>query len=65
MDKHKWWDMLGFDGFMELFNKHEEDLMDLYGKFSPHSSFEEIIKLEYKRYINTDNEQKNQLKKFL
>ena len=58
MDKHKWWDTLGFDGFLELFKKHEEDLEELYGKFNPHSSFENIIKLEYKRYTTTENEQK-------
>ena len=65
MDKHGWWQSLGMDGFLELFKYHELDLMDLYGPFAPHSSFEDIIKLEYKRYMTTDNEQKVQLKKFL
>lgn len=37
----------------------------MYGKFEEHKSFEDIIKLEYQRYKNTDNEQKVQLKKHL
>ena len=65
MDKHNWWEQLGFEGYLELFRKHEEDLLDLYGRFPEHSSFEDIIRLEYKRYTTTDNEQKTQLKKFL
>lgn len=43
MDKHKWWEQLGFEGYLELFKKHEEDLLDLYGRFPEHSSFEDII----------------------
>jgi hypothetical protein len=35
------------DGYLELFKYHELDLMDLYGKFPEHQSFEQIIKLEY------------------
>jgi alanyl-tRNA synthetase len=43
MDKHNWWEQLGFEGYLELFRKHEEDLLDLYGRFPEHSSFEDII----------------------
>ena len=43
MDKHGWWSTLGMEGYLELFRKHEEDLMELYGKFAPHESFEEIV----------------------
>lgn len=41
---------------MELFKYQEKDIEDLYGKFDPYPSFEDIIKLEFTRYKTTDAE---------
>jgi hypothetical protein len=35
------------EGFLKLFELHEKDLMEMYGKFEEHKSFETIIKLEH------------------
>lgn len=32
-EKNKWWDIIGFDGYMEIFKYQEKDIEGLYGKF--------------------------------
>jgi alanyl-tRNA synthetase len=41
-------------GFLEIFEYHKKDLEGIYGEFAPYKSFEDIIKMEYERWMNTD-----------
>lgn len=43
MKKNGWWDKLGMDGFLEVFEKHKLDLEGIFGKFPEYKSFGEII----------------------
>ena len=65
MNKNKWWDVCSFDDYLKIFSYHLLDIEPLYGKFTPYSSFNEIMTLEYKRWSTTDELQKNKLKKLL
>lgn len=65
LSKNDWWEKLTWEGYMELFNYHEKDLEGLCGKFSPYSSFNEILKLEHQRWMTTDESQTARLKKML
>lgn len=56
LEKNKWWDKLGIDGYLKIFEFQEKDIEDLYGKFEPYESFADIIKLEHLRYKTTDSE---------
>lgn len=63
LQKQDWWKKIGgIDGYLEIFEQHKKDLEGLYGKFKDYSSFNEIIKLEYKRWQTTDETQKQKLK---
>jgi alanyl-tRNA synthetase len=54
--KNDWWDKMGgMDGFLEIFEAHKIDLEGIYGKFPEYRSFGEIIKVEYDRWIHTDD----------
>jgi alanyl-tRNA synthetase len=63
--KNDWWDRLGMQGFLELFDKHKEDLATIYGPFAEYKSFKPIIELEYERWKFTDGAQQDKLKKLL
>lgn len=65
LKKQNWWEKLGLDGYLELFNYHKKDLEDLYGKFKDYSSFDDIIRLEHKRWEVTDEVQRQKLNKLL
>jgi len=65
LHRNKWWDLLGMDGFLELFERHRVDLAALYGPFSQYKSFRPIIELEFQRWKNTDEVQKAKLQKLL
>jgi len=65
LKKRGWWDKLGMDGFLQLFDKHRQDLATIYGPFAEYKSFRPIIELEYDRWLNTDVEQKQKLDKML
>lgn len=65
LKKNGWWDMLGFDGLIQLFEKHKDDLAKIYGEFKEYKSFADIIKMELVRYENTDQTQKIKLDKLL
>ena len=60
-----WWDQLGMDGFIEIFEHHKRDLEGIYGAFPEYKSFRGIIEVEYQRWLNTDSEQSEKLKKLL
>ena len=64
MKKHDWWNKIGFEGYMGIFEAHKLDLEGLYGKFDKYESFGEIIRNEYDRWLTTDDLQKQKLKKF-
>lgn len=57
MKKNGWWEKLTFDGLIEIFEKHKEDLKGIYGEFPPYPSFRDIIKVEHDRWLNTDDVQ--------
>ena len=60
-----WWDQLGMDGFIEIFEHHKKDLEGIYGAFPEYKSFRGVIEVEYQRWLNTDSEQSEKLKKLL
>lgn len=55
MQKQGWWDKLGMEKFLGIFEKHKEDLSELYGPFKPFLSFGDIIVGEYDRWKNTES----------
>jgi len=61
MKKNGWWDKMTFDQFMHVFECHKIDLEDLYGPQAEYNSFNDIIKMEYERWGNTDDVQKKKL----
>eukprot|EP00357_Protocruzia_adherens_P036422 CAMPEP_0115033840 /NCGR_PEP_ID=MMETSP0216-20121206/40213_1 /TAXON_ID=223996 /ORGANISM="Protocruzia adherens, Strain Boccale" /LENGTH=961 /DNA_ID=CAMNT_0002412447 /DNA_START=107 /DNA_END=2992 /DNA_ORIENTATION=+ len=65
LHKTGWWDKLGMDGLIDLFQKHKADLCKIYGEFREYKSFREIIEIEYERWQSTDEQQKIKLEKLL
>lgn len=65
MKKNGWWDTLGFDGLLTIFEKHKEDLLGIYGEFPEYQSFSDIIKVEHDRWLTTDDAQTANLKKLI
>ena len=65
MSKNKWWDILGFEGYMEIFEYQKKDIQSLYGDFEKYTSFRDIIELEFNRWKSTDTLQQKKLKKLL
>lgn len=65
MSKNNWWSKMPWEDYMQIFAHHVHDLEGLYGKFEDYSSFSEIMKLEYQRWLTTDESQTQKLKKLL
>lgn len=65
MKKNNWWDIMKFDDYLELYNKHKEDLTELYGAFKEYKSFNQIISMEYEKWLTTDSKSSQQLQKIL
>ena len=65
MKKNGWWESLGFDGLLEVFESHKKDLEGIFGEFPEYKSFAEIIKVEHERWLSTDDAQTANLKKLL
>lgn len=65
MKKNKWWDVIGYDGYMKIYESHKIDLADLYGEFTEYKSFDQIIKMEYERWNTTDDASQVKLKNLL
>jgi len=55
LKKNDWWEKVGIDGFLEVFEAHKVDLEGIYGKFAEYKSFGEIIRVEYDRWLHTDD----------
>jgi alanyl-tRNA synthetase len=55
LKKNGWWEKVGgIDGFLELFEHERADLKELFGEFPAYKSFNDIIKMEYTRWMSTD-----------
>lgn len=66
LHKNKWWDKLGqMEGFLKIFDCHKKDLQGIFGEFKEYKSFNEIIEVEYDRWMNTDDTMKKNLEKLL
>ncbi len=63
LKKHNWWSVLGMEGLMELFELQKKDLAELYGAFPEYKSFQDIIRMEHEKWLNTDGIQKQKLEK--
>ena len=55
LKKNGWWEKIGLNGLLEIFNDHKLDLEGIYDKFPEYKSFDEIIKVEYERWLTTDD----------
>lgn len=66
LKKNGWWEKIGkMDGLLEIFESHKLDLEGIYGKFPEYKSFAEIIKVEYDRWLNTDDAADANLQKLI
>eukprot|EP00164_Ancoracysta_twista_P003216 GFYU01004295.1.p2 GENE.GFYU01004295.1~~GFYU01004295.1.p2 ORF type:complete len:891 (-),score=379.12 GFYU01004295.1:90-2453(-) len=65
LHKRGWWDDLGMDGLIDLFQSHKKDLEPIYGAFKEYKSFRPIIEIEYERWLSTDDAQRQKLEKLL
>ena len=65
LSKNGWWDKLKMEGLMKLFEMHRKKLGKLYGEFPENTSFAKIIKVEYERWLTTDEVQQKNLEKIL
>ena len=72
LKKNKWVDftdpensLITFDDYLELYQKHKDDLEGLYGKFDEYKSFNGIIRMEYERWQSTDTKNKDRLTKLV
>ena len=52
-----WWDQLGMDGLMGVFEAHKKDLEGLYGKFPEYKSFRSILEIEFERWMTNADKQ--------
>ena len=65
MQRNGWWDKLGFEGFLQIFEYHKKDLEDIFGKFKEYKSFAEIMQVEFDRWKYSDDESVKKLKDVL
>ena len=63
LHKNNWWEKLKIKGIMEMIENHKKDLKDIFGEFRKHENMEEILALEYEKWLTTDSEQKVKLEK--
>jgi len=65
MTKNGWWDTLGMEGFLEIFENHKKDLEGIYGTFPEYKSFGEIMQVEYDRWKFSDEDSVKKLDKVI
>eukprot|EP00163_Fabomonas_tropica_P013461 TRINITY_DN2499_c0_g1_i1.p1 TRINITY_DN2499_c0_g1~~TRINITY_DN2499_c0_g1_i1.p1 ORF type:complete len:973 (-),score=368.24 TRINITY_DN2499_c0_g1_i1:251-3169(-) len=65
LKRNGWWENLGLEGLIDIFNAHKKDLGELYGEFPKYDSLTEIITLEYERWQTNDTESKAKLDKVI
>ena len=56
---------MGIEGFLKIFEYHKKDLEGIYGEFPEYKSFDGIIKVEYDRWKNSDEESVKKLDKII
>lgn len=61
LKKNGWWEKLGMEGYLKIFEMHKLDLEGVFGPFPEYKSFDGIIRMEYDRWMNTDEEQSKKL----
>jgi alanyl-tRNA synthetase len=65
LEKNDWWKKLPMVDFLKVFEMHKKDLEGVIGAFAEYKSFEDIIKVEFDRWKNTDEVQRKNLEKLL
>jgi len=65
MKKNGWWDKVGMEGFLEIFERHKLDLEGIFGKFPEYKSFADIMRIEYDRWRFSDDESVKKLEKII
>lgn len=65
LERNGWWEKLSMEDFYKIFDYHKKDLHGIYGDFSEYKSFNDIIKVEFDRWRETDEAQKKNLEKLL
>lgn len=65
LKKNNWLELLKIDGLVELMLSHIKDLQGIFGEFNISTNLQEIIQLEYDKWVLTDDSQKDQLNKLL
>ena len=56
---------MSMEDFLKIFEMHKLDFGGIYGAFDEYKSFDDIIKVEYDRWKNTDEVQRKNLEKIL
>lgn len=65
LEKNDWWKKLPMEDFLTVFQMHKKDLEGVIGAFQEYKSFDDIIKVEWDRWKNTDEVQRKNLEKLL
>ena len=65
LEKNGWWSLLKMEDFLKIFEMHKVDLEGICGTFAEYKSFEDIIKVEFDRWKNTDEVQRKNLEKVI
>ena len=65
IEKNGWWTKLPMEDFLKIFEMHKIDLSGIYGAFPEYKSFDDIIRVEFDRWRNTDEVQSKNLEKLL
>lgn len=55
LEKNDWWKFITMDDFLKIFEMHKLDFEGIYGTFADYKSFDDIIRVEYDRWKNTDD----------
>jgi alanyl-tRNA synthetase len=61
LEKNGWWKQLSMEDFLKIFEMHKLDFEGIYGAFAEYKSFDDIIKVEFDRWKNTDDIQRKNL----
>ena len=56
---------MSMEDFLKIFEMHKLDFEGIYGQFQEYKSFDDIIKVEYDRWKNTDEIQRKNLETVL
>lgn len=65
LEKNDWWKCITMDEFLKIFEMHKLDFQGIYSEFAEYKSFDDIIRVEFDRWKNTDEVQRKNLEKVL